>query len=99
MRLTSIYTKNTMILNEPEAVGLASGSITSDFGSLSSNGTSSKTVKLNNGNYSKRLLPIAVYDLFKKAESLLNVNAAHHYLYNIAYPLSVFSTNENSPIQ
>ena len=84
--------KNTMTLNEPGTVGLASGSITSDFGSVSSNGTSSKTIKFNNGNYSKSALQNAVYDLFKKASSL-NVNSAHRYIYNIAYPLSVFSTN------
>ena len=75
--------KNTMTLNEPGTVGLASGSITSDFGSVSSNGTSSKTIKFNNGNYSKSSLQNAVYDLFKKASSL-NVNSAHHYIYNIA---------------
>ncbi len=81
-----------MTLNEPGTVGLASGSITSACRSVSSNGTSSKTIKFNNGNYSKSSLQNAVYDLFKNASSL-NVNSTHRYIYNIAYPLSVFSTN------
>ena len=36
--------RNTMTLNEPGTVSLSSGSITSDFGSVSSNGGSSKII-------------------------------------------------------
>ena len=84
--------RNTMTLNEPGTVGLVGGSITSDFGSVSSNGGSSKIITFKNGNYSKSSFMNAVYDLFRKASSL-NVNASHRYTYNISYPLGVFSTN------
>ena len=83
--------QNTLTLNEPGTTSLTNGSLTSDFGSVSSSGSSTKLITFKVGNYSKSSIMNAFYDLFKKASSL-NINPLHRYVYNIGYPLPIYST-------